>query len=252
MLRYPLRRRHLGLALAALVSSLSLLALQQLTGKPLVADGAVRPRLFVFLNTDAKSGALETLLQQHLKQLEVTVFGRFGDFEEALAQRRPDAVLGRPLVLRIQEIPIHLQGVRGQSDREPFVLVSTGTPVKGSLSGRVLGVVDMLGRERTEAFIAQLLKTPDIKLKRVTKREDLLPLLQFAAVEAVLIPSGGVKHLTERSRLPLQTRVMDDAQVGLPVVGVLTPEARSLVQQQFATLGPEVNLVLGVERWRAP
>jgi hypothetical protein len=209
-----------------------------------------RPALYVYVHTDAKSAALEKGLQDRMPALTVTVFGRFRDFEEAMTTRRPDGVVALQPLLSSLNVPVALQGLRGNNDWEPYVLLSA-EPIEGSLSGKVVGVVDLLGRDGTQEFVGRLLKTSDIKIKRVTKMEDLLPLLQFAAVDGVLVPAAGVKTITERSRLSLRVRELPEARVGLLAVGVLNARIRELFIKQIQSLDGETNRTLGVERWRA-
>jgi hypothetical protein len=209
-----------------------------------------RPSVYVYLHTDTKSALLEKGLQEKLPGLEITVFGRFRDFEEAMTARRPDAVVALNALLASQNVPIALQGLRGENDWEPYVLLSPGQPLEGSLSGKVIGVVDLLGRNGTQEFVAKLLKTPDVKLKRVTKMEDLLPLLQFSAADGVLVPSAAVKSVTERSRLPLRVRELPDARVTLPAVGVLNAKTKPLAIKQILGLDGDTNKLLGVDKWR--
>jgi len=208
-----------------------------------------RPALYVYVHTDAKSAALEKDLQDRLPAVAVTVFGRFRDFEEAMTARRPAGVAALQPLLASLGVPVAAQGLRGSNDWEPYVLLSA-QPLEGSLAGKVVGVVDLLGRDGTQQFVAKLLKTADCKIKRVTKQEDLLPLLQFAAVDGVLVPAAGVKTITERSRLPLRVRELPDARVGLLAVGVLDVRARDLFIKQVQSLDAETNKLLGVERWR--
>lgn len=215
------------------------------------ATGApARPLLYVYLHTDAKSATLERSLQDKLPALTVTVFGRFRDFEEAMSARPPDGVMAIGPLLAALNITQALQGVRGNSDSEPYVLVSVGEPLEGSLSGKVVGVVDLLGRTATQEFVAKLLKTEDVKLKRVTKMEDLLSLLQFSAADAVLVPAAAVKAMGERSRLSLKVRELADARVGLPAVGVVNARSRELLVKQVQLLDGEVNKILGLDKWR--
>jgi hypothetical protein len=242
-------------ALAVLLSDGIGLHLQPFALGPEVRAAAAdeaRPSLYVYLHTDAKSASLETSLKDKLKALNVTVFGRFRDFEEAMSSSRPDALLGSRALINSQNVPPALQGLRGAHDWEPYALVSVGAPLSGSLSGKVIGVVDLLGRRGTQDFVTDLLKTPDLKLKRVTKLEDLLPLLQFAAADAVLIPSSEVKAVTEHSQLSLQVRELPEGKVGLAAVSVFNPRFRDLIVKQIQALDSETNKVLGVERWRAP
>jgi hypothetical protein len=81
--------------------------------------------------------------------------------------------------------------------------------------------------------------------------EDLLPLLQFAAVDAVLVPAAAVKSISERSRLPMRVRELPEARVGLPALGVLTDRHRDGVVKQILGLDGETNRTIGVESWRA-
>jgi hypothetical protein len=208
-----------------------------------------RPNLYVYVHTDSKSATLEKALQDRMPSLTVTVFGRFRDFEEAMGTRRPDAVVALQPLLASQNVPVALQGLRGEHDWEPYVLLAPGA-VDGPLSGKVIGVVDLLGRDGTQEFVTRLLKTSDLKLKRVTKMEDLLPLLQFSAADAVLVPAASVKSVTERSRLPLKVREVPDARVGLPAVGILNAKVRDLMIKQIQALDGETNRTLGIERWR--
>jgi hypothetical protein len=226
-----------------------LLLFLSISPSPSRADG--RPTLYVYVHTDAKSASLEKGLQDKLPALEVTVFGRFRDFEEAMSSRKPDGVVAiAPLVASLN-VPVVLQGNRGDHDWESYVLLSPGQPLEGSLSGKMIGVVDLLGRDGTQDFVTKLLKTPDVKLKRVTKMEDLLPLLQFSAADGVLVPAAAVKSVTERSRLPLRVRELPDARVGLAAVGVVNAKARDVFIKAFQALDGTTNQSLGVEKWRA-
>jgi hypothetical protein len=209
-----------------------------------------RPTLYVYVHTDSKSATLEKNLQERMPALTITVFGRFRDFEEAMTARRPDGVVALQPLLASQNLPVALQGLRGEHDWEPYVLLSPGAAVEGALDGKVIGVVDLLGRDGTQQFVTRLLKTSDLKLKRVTKMEDLLALLQFSAADAVLVPAAAVKSVTERSRLPLKVREMPDARVGLPAMGVLNARVRELMVKQVQALDGDTNRTLGVEKWR--
>ena len=152
----------------------------------------------------------------------------------------PDAVLG--LGSFAMTMGLAEMGGKDRARRQPWIPLALG--------GKVIGVVDLLGRDGTQDFVTKLLKTPDLKLKRVTKMEDLLPLLQFSAADAVLVPAASVKSVTERSRLPLKVRELPDAHVGLLAVGILNGKVRYLAIKQIQALDGDTNRTLGVERWR--
>lgn len=216
---------------------------------PVAFGGDDAPRLFVFLHTDLRSAALERTLRARLPALNVTVFGRFRDFEEACTTSRPDAVVALGPLLVQQRLGVQLQGVRAGKDWESYSLLSTGPSPPSAGGARTVGVVELLGRSGTQEFVAALLRNLEIKLKRVTKQEDLLALLQFAAADAVLLPSPAAKAFMERSKMPLRVSELPDARVGLPGVAVLNAGVRDVVVRQILGLDPETNRALGVERW---
>jgi hypothetical protein len=210
---------------------------------------ASKPLLYVFLQLDAKSSAIERALQQHLPDVAVTVFGRFRDFEEVFGSVRPDAVLCITPVLEYRGESVTLQGMRGGNSAEAYVLASEGQPLEGSLAGKTIGVVDLMGREGTQSFLSRLLNTNDVKMKRVSKIEDLLPLLEFSEADGVVLPSSAAARLAARTRLPIKTRELPDGLVGLPAVSVVTPAARPLIVRSFQSLDGDTNRLLGLDSW---
>jgi hypothetical protein len=212
---------------------------------------AHKPVLHVFLQLDVKASALEKTLQEHLPDLAVTVFGRFQDFESSLREAHPDAVLGITPVLEYQGTQVGLQGLRGGKNTEPYILVSSGEPLVSSLDGKTIGVVDLMGRDGTQSFLSRLLGQ-GVKAKRVAKMEDLLPLLQFAAADGVVMPTAALARLKERTQLPLKARDIPNGQVGLPAVAILNSSARNLIANAFHKLDAGTNGLLGVDAWSAP
>jgi hypothetical protein len=216
-----------------------------------VSQAADRPNLYVFLQTDVKATVFEKTMQARLPALNVRVFGRFRDFDEALTHDSPQALLTLLPLLEARNLEPTIRGLSAGQDTEDYVLVSVGAPLDGSLSNRLIGVVDLLGRKDTQAFVAALLKTNDVRTKLVTKLEDLLSLLQFGASDAILVPIGAVKSISERSKLSLVVRPLPDARVGRPAVSVLSPAARSIVVEQIKALDAATNQMIGVDQWRS-
>jgi ABC-type amino acid transport substrate-binding protein len=213
-----------------------------------------RPSLFVFLQLDVKSNALEQALQKELPRLAVTVFGRLRDFQDSIASKNPDAIIAiAPLLEQARARP-SLLGMRGGKEWEPYLLLMTAAAAaagatKPSLAGKTVGIVDLLGRDGTQAFAAAAVGTPDVKVKRVAKIEDLLPLLEFSAADAVLIPSSAVKRFTERTRLAMAVRELPNARVGLPAVAVRNEKARAVIVQAIQQMEGETRSLLGIDSW---
>jgi hypothetical protein len=214
-----------------------------------ISQAGDRPKLYVFLLTGIKSAVLEAALQAKLPGLTVTVFSRYRDFQEAMTTKRPDALLAFQPVLDAQKATLVLRGLSKGQDFEKFVLLSAGSPLEGSLSNRTIGVVDLLGRAETQSFVAKLLNTSDVHTKLVTKLDDLLPLLQFSASDAVLVPVSSVGAFKERSQMSLHVRDTEDARVGRAAVGVLAPAASAAVISQIQALDGATKQMIGVDSW---
>jgi hypothetical protein len=208
-----------------------------------------KPVVHVFLPLDAKSSVVEKTLQGRLAGLSITVFGRFRDFDEAGSAAKPDAVVSIPPVLESRGMKPALQGTRGGKATEAYVLASVGQPLAGSLAGKTVGAVDLLSREGTQSFVTGLLKSTEVKIKRVAKIEDLLPLLELSAADGVVVSSSILAKFMERTRLPVKTRDLPGAQVGLPAVAILNPAVRDAVVNAFQKLDGQTKSMLGIDDW---
>jgi hypothetical protein len=210
-----------------------------------------RPTVFVFLQLDIKSSALEQALQKQLPGVALTVFGRFRDFQDGVATRNPDAIIAITPLLDLDHTRVTLQGVRAGKESEPYMLVTTSAGPPASWAGKTVGIVDLLGRDGTQSFAATAIGSTEAKVKRVAKIEDLLPLLEYSVADAVLIPASSVKRFTERTRLPLTVRELPGARVGLPAVAVRNEKTRSLVLRAIQKLDPETRSLIGIDTWGA-
>ncbi|MGD0679083.1 MAG: hypothetical protein ABSC94_27090 [Polyangiaceae bacterium] len=238
------RRRALAIAAVLLA-----LAMGQVDG-PVEAQPR-KPEVHVFLQLDAKSSAVEKALQEHLPALTITVFGRYRDFEEALGVH-PDAILSITPVLAYRGASVTLQGMRGADKVEAYVLASADRPLEGPLAGKTIGVVDWMGREGTQAFLNKLFDGTDMKMKRASKMEDLLSLLEFSSADGVVLPAAALARLTERTRLAIKTRELPAGSVGLPAVAVQNAALRGLIVKSFQDLDDATNRLLGVDSWSVP
>lgn len=202
-------------------------------------------RLLVFLHLAVKQRALQGEFQAALPGVTVTTVGRVADFERALQQGQ-DAVLSSALVLQARHLKLQLRGYRAGAADESYALLGPDKqPDPGKIRG--VGAVDILGREGTTSFVRDMLgSTP--KVERVTKLEDLLPLLQMQVVDAVLLPTRLVAALKQTSAMKLMERNLAK-RVGLPAVSSLTPLGSSALVA-VAKLPKTFNERLGVDEWR--
>ena len=244
----PMTRPIAHCHIATLVRGLALAMLVTFTLPP-NAYASDEPSVFVFLPNDLRARAFEKLLSSAMPGVNITVFGRLKDFQNNIKKSPPDAVLTLRDVLEEQTgISSVLQGSEGGKTQEPYVLVSVDS--RANIEGdSVIGVVDILGRKKMPAFVNKVVNTKT-KVKRVAKPEDLLSLLQFKMVDAVLIPKASFRSLEAKTELNL---VVSDAPgaVFLPALGFLSTNHEAKLSSAVKKLGGEVSKLIRVSSWRA-
>jgi hypothetical protein len=202
-------------------------------------------RLLVFVHTAVKQRALQSALQEGLAGVTVTAVGRIADVERALNEGQ-DAVLTLPIVLAARGLALRLQGIRGGAADEGYALVGVGrAPDPASVAS--VGALDLLGREGTNAFVADLVGRAT-KVERVTKVEDLLPLLQMSVVESVLLATRLLPDVRAASQLSLIATELPK-RVLLPAVASLGPAADAVVDG-VRRMPANAMALLGVDGWR--
>jgi hypothetical protein len=221
-------------------------ALAALAGVLLVGRGAqaAERRLLVFLHVAVKQRALQSELQASLPGVTVTTVGRPADFDRALRDNQ-DAVLALPVVLAARGLQPKLRGRREGSADEKYSLIGVDVPPDPSRVSAV-GALDILGREGTNAFVHGIVASRP-RVERVTKIEDLLPLLQMQRTSAILLPSRLFAEIKAASRLNLAQRELSAA-VGLPAVASVGP-AGGEVLAAVSKLPLRITKPLGVEEW---
>lgn len=201
-------------------------------------------KLLVFLHVAVKQRALQSGLQAALTGIGVTAVGRVGDFERSLKEG-VDAVVALPVVLSSFKLPPKLRGQRAGSSEEKYSLVGVGAaPEPGKVKS--VGALDVLGREGTNKFVKGLIGASP-RVERVSKVEDLLPLLQMQRVDAVLLPSRLYSEVKGASKLNLAQQELAKT-VGLPAAAVITP-AGSQVLAALAKMPAHAAKTLGVDSW---
>lgn len=202
-------------------------------------------RLLVFLHLPLTQRALEKTLNSALPGVDVTAVGRVADFDRALAAGQ-DGVLTLPIVHAAKGLKPELQGRRDGATDEAYSLVGAGAALDPARVSAV-GVLDLLGRSGTAAFVRQVLGS-EPKIERVTKVEDLLALLQMQRAEAIMLASRLVSDLRQMSRLTLVERQLDK-RVGLPAVAGTGSGAAALLAA-LGRLDRNSLKLLGVDGWR--
>lgn len=202
-------------------------------------------KLLVYLHVAMKQRAFQSDLQRALPNIEVTAVGRIADFDRGLAGGQ-DAVLSLPLVLDSRGLATKLRGHRQGAPDEVYVLASADNEAN-PMTVHSVGALDLLGREGTTQFVHSLLGSAP-KIERVTKVEDMLPLLQMRRVDCIVLPGRLVTELQAASRMMLIKKELG-SKVGLPAAASIGPAGASVLSA-IKALPRATAQTLGVDEWR--
>lgn len=207
--------------------------------------------LYVFVPTEVKTNVVQEKIQAVCPAVNTTVFGRAKDFNSQLKSAPPEAVLTMlPVIERQSGFDTVLNGEKNGNAFENYVLVAIDREVSLEAIGEMkIGVLDLLGRKPMNEFVGQLLQTK-VKLKRVSKIEDLLPLMSFKAADALFVSTSVYESLQKQSQLNLVAKQLD-IQIGLVSAAVNGTQSSSEITACINQFQPELNKILGVESWAA-
>ncbi|WP_437927775.1 hypothetical protein WMF37_00635 [Sorangium sp. So ce291] len=205
--------------------------------------------LYVYAVTPLRARALEQKIEESMPGVDVTVFGKLSDFRTALEANPPSAALSPRPVLASLNRTADLQGLKAGSDAEQYLLVSTKALTRDMRSSLRYGIIDLVERKALPKFVAGLLGVSDApEVQRVTKTEDLLPLLQFQTADAVLLPERFRYDFESKSKMHFTILSLSTAKVGLVAVTFLSN--RQAIENAIRKLPKHVLADLGVDEWR--
>lgn len=205
--------------------------------------------LYVYAVTPLRARALEQKIEESMPGVDVTVFGKLSDFKTALETSPPSAALSPRPVLTSLNRSADLQGLKAGSDAEQYLLVSTKSLTRDMLLSLRYGMIDLVERKALPKFVAGLLGVSDApEVRRVTKIEDLLQLLQFQTADAVLLPERFRSDFESKSKMQFTMLSLSTAKVGLVAVTFLSE--RQFVEGAIRKLPKHVLADLGVDEWK--
>ncbi len=207
--------------------------------------------LYVFYPETVRPHILQAKLSSGSPGVEITVFGRYRDFIKKVKESPPDAILSKPFVIKqIQGFNAKLTGMKNGKITEPLILLSIEKKVDlYKLPHLSVGMIDYLGRKETQNLVNRIFKN-QIKLKRTSKLEDLLPLLTFNIVDSILIAEKHVTFFMNLSTMNLVVTRLPDIQIGIAELAVKNGSIVPLIEKSLKNMNSEIAAIIGVEQWK--
>lgn len=206
-----------------------------------------KERLYVFYPSVMRTHLIQKKLTQALPGIDVTVFGRYRDFRIKTKTDSPDAILSKsPVIKQLTGYTMKQQGLRDNNSNEAYVLVSVGKYINpAKMTGMSIGVFDILGRKGMKKFIRHYFRAK-LRLKRVSKMEDLLQLLTFNMVDAILIPQIYVNYFKTISKLNFVITPVPNMEVNIAALAVGNRRYATHILRHLTSM----NEILEINNWQ--
>ena len=216
-----------------------------------INSNAFSDSLYVFYPIAERPNVIQTKLSEVFPGTDITVFGRVNDFATKIQESPPDAILSKPATIQMfGNYAIQLQGHRKGSTEEKFILLSVDKSIDtGNLSASTVGMIDILGRKEMIDFLNSFFSSPP-KLKRVTKMEDLLPLLTFNMCSAILIAEHSVDYFKSISKLNFVVTPTPDMKTGIIALAIKNGRNGDAIVKSAKEMKTDVNTLLEVDSWK--
>jgi hypothetical protein len=210
-----------------------------------------KAKVFVFFPSLARPSVIQDALNKACPAYVITVFARLSDLNVMVAKEHPQAIVAQNMVLgQFPEYHSRLQGMRAGVATENYVLLSIEKPIAlENLATTEIGVVGVLDRKEMTDFIGGILPGAT-HINRVTKVEDLLPLLIFKSVGAVFVSEANMKEFQKKSQAQLVATKVDKGKVGLTAVGVINGDGDTQIIEAIKRLDAGTLSLLGVDTWK--
>ena len=209
-------------------------------------------KLYVFYPSSTRPHIISEKLQNVMNGVKVYVFGRYSDFIARVTMEPPDAVLTKTsLIQQLDNYTVVLRGARENRTDERFVLVSvSGKNQRLRVdSETIIGMVDYFGRNGTLDFVKQFF--PDAsKIKRVTKPEDLMPLLIFDMADCVMVEENSAEFLANLSNRPLSIVPLNSQKQGIVAIATLKNRNDTAITNCLKKYQKETTLLFGIDQWK--
>lgn len=205
------------------------------------------PRVLVFLPGKQK-GSVESELSAKMAGVDVKVATRASELKELTRTGPVDAILATPSVLRQYGLKPQLNGVAAKETRYIAASFKPGLS-KDSLASGTIAAVDELGKKETTELVTRLLgTTKKVKLRRVTKLEDLISSLQVKLADAILVRDTDLAEIKSKTQQQLHVLELSE-KVDALAVGFVDGSRRAVVERAVRALDAEMRADLGVVRW---
>lgn len=217
-----------------------------------VSNPLSQANVYVFYPSVARPQSVQDKIQKCVQGAEVIVFGRYNDFAAKMETEPAPIIITKPLLIEMfSGYEIKVNGVRAGKTEETYIVLSINNGIDPATVGAetVVGTIDILGRIGMNTFAKHFFAAVP-KLKRVTKMEDLLPLLTFNMVSGILVQEPAVQYFKSTSNLNFAITKLPDSKDGIVALAAKTGGNADKVASALKSADKELCSFFEVDLWK--
>ncbi|MDQ3003520.1 MAG: hypothetical protein M3Y08_19965, partial [Fibrobacterota bacterium] len=196
-------------------------------------------------------GRIDSTLGRAISPHAIMAFQRVKDLDEVLSSYPGAPVISSAAYARyLPGYAILLRGRKGQEKKKKYLIISSNPAVtKNNAAAFRVGIVDFLGRDKLPAFVKDAFGISIVKLKRVSKKEDLLTLLGMESVDAAIIEESDLVEMRADTKMKLAVLLQSKAMDSYPVLASPDPVRCNELRMKLLAQPKAILHVLDIEGW---
>ncbi|MBF0226590.1 MAG: hypothetical protein HQK76_14135 [Desulfobacterales bacterium] len=207
--------------------------------------------LYIFYPNNMRPQIFQKKMGDVSPNLKITAFGRYKDFIAQIEMSNPEAIITKQVLIEeIENYSIKLEGSRDGANTEPYVLLAVDKQLDlKAIQDKQIGMLDILGRKGMKKFITNFFDPPP-KLQRVSKIEDLLPLLTFDMAQGILIPEAYISYFKNISNLNFIVTQLPKVKVEIVCLAIKKGADPTIFVQALKNMDAKTRMaLLEVDNW---
>lgn len=207
------------------------------------------PQLAVYYSSTIPVKERESVIKDFLKIDEVLVLARSKDFLQILDDSKVPVIIAPAAFEMIGKdyTPVLQFTVSGKAEFHYKILASKKEFKAAQLASSTIGVIEEVNRHTMKDFVNNKIGIKSLKIKTVTKGEDLFPLLIFNAADVILVSPDELAGLKQKFTAEVFEISAVTAAVPYPRVYIKSGEKPTELIEKLKGLDKKVLKKLGLE-----
>ena len=217
---------------------------------PVSADNhTVEPSIYISFPGDISPSKLEEMILSKCTDFNIKVYKTYSEFSRQVTNNSPDAIINYNGHKKLKGYKQLFQGIRNNSHREPYVLITNGKNITDNdINGLRIGVVDFIGSKHLSEYITNILQA-NMDVIGLFKNSDINTALLFNRVDAIFTSKKSYLHQKSKTAMNL---ISNDINISLDLLSIQAKDNtnKKRIRSCINKFDSKINSHMGVDQWK--